>query len=100
MQEGFKYYVNNFELDVLTKRILKKITHLPPPLQYPCILTKIMHLETKKTILWFNLEVTEIFRKEKKGGEKLSFYIPKSNIFLQLSICILARDTGNTAEAI
>lgn len=49
MQEGFKYYVNNVQFDVLRKKHIENT--LPPPLKYPCNLTKIMHLGTKKTIL-------------------------------------------------
>lgn len=103
MQKGFRCYVNNLQLFALTKSVLKKNSVIFPLLYNTCNSTKMMHLVTKKTILWFHLELTEIFRKylgKKKCREELSFYIPNSSIFLQSLICILARDIGNSVEAI
>lgn len=102
MQEGFKHYVNNFQLDVLTNNVLKKKSNLPPPPQYPCNLTEIIHLGTKSphTLISFQLKnIQEIFR-YKKCGEELSFCVPKSSIFLQSLVFIHAIDIGKSAEAI
>lgn len=51
-----------------------------------------MHLETKKTILWFNLEVTEIFRKylgTKKVGKNYPSTFPKVIFFFNYQFVYL-----------
>lgn len=91
-----------FQLDLSTKGVLKKSVVFPLLHTHPQNLTKILHLLPNKTILWFHLGLTKIFRKYlgKKCGEELWFTIPKISLFVKSLICTLARDIGNSAEAI
>lgn len=83
MQEGFKHYVNNFQLDVLTNNVLKKKSNLPPPPQYPCNLTEIIHLGTKNphTLISFQLKNTQEYLGTKNVGKNYPSVFPKVAFF-------------------